>query len=96
MQKKPLEWSKRAGLEVFRITEFYIEEASPLVGHDAAKAIENAGLAIQKNPLQYREGKKRGTREYIVRRFPYIVIYKVTAHKVFILRVLHQAKKYFN
>lgn len=57
MQKKPLEWSKRAGLEVFRITEFYIEEASPLVGHDAAKAIENAGLAIQKTPSNTVRGR---------------------------------------
>ena len=44
----------------------------------------------------YREGKKPGTREYVMRRFPYTLIYRVTAGKLTIVRVLHQAMRHFN
>jgi len=49
-----------------------------------------------KIPLTIEKAKKSGTREYVMRRFPYIVIYRVTDTKVSIVRVLHQAMRYFN
>jgi toxin ParE1/3/4 len=96
MQKKPLEWSVRASTELIRIIEFYSLEASAIVAEEAYVAIEKAVQLIQSNPLQYREGKRKGTREYIVRRFPHIVVYRVRTSKIQIVRVLHQALRYFN
>ncbi|MBV5320733.1 MAG: type II toxin-antitoxin system RelE/ParE family toxin [Sulfuricurvum sp.] len=66
------------------------------MAEQALVSIKNAAIRILKNPLNYREGKKSGTREYVVRRFPYIVIYRVSDTKVSILRILHQAMRYFN
>ncbi len=83
-------------MELVRIVEFYTLEASPLVAHNALDTIERAAASIQKNPLQYREGIRKGTREYVVRRFPYIVVYRVRSNRIQILRVLHQAMRYFN
>jgi len=91
-----LEWSKRAQADRIKITEFYAAEASPLISIEARQAIGNAAIAAAANPLQYREGKKPGTREYIMRRFPFTLIYRVTARKVTVVRVLHQAMRYFN
>jgi toxin ParE1/3/4 len=96
MPSKPLDWSKRASAELLRIVEFYTIEASKLIAHDALDSVVSATLAIQKNPLMSREGKKNGTREYIIRRFPYVVVYRIDAHKIQIIRVLHQAGRYFN
>lgn len=93
---KRLEWSKRAQADRLKITEFYAQEASPYVAMEARQTILKAALAAAENPLQYREGKKQGTREYVMRRFPYTLIYRVTASKVTIVRVLHQAMRYFN
>jgi len=93
---KRLEWSKRAQTDRLRITEFYAQEASPTIALEARQAIGKAAMAVTANPLHYRQGKKQGTREYVMRRFPYTLIYRVTAGKVTIVRVLHQAMRYFN
>lgn len=96
MDKKRLEWSRRSQTDRQKIAEFYAIEASPLIADEAMRAIWAAAHLAAKNPLNYRDGKKKGTREYIMRRFPYTLVYRVTTHKVIIVRVLHQALRYFN
>lgn len=96
MLKKPLDWSQKATQELIRILEFYSLEASEMIADDAYSTIQQATQLIQSHPLQYREGKMKGTREYVVKRFPYVVVYRVRSHKIQILRVLHQAMRYFN
>lgn len=94
MATKPLEWSKRALADRDRIFTFYAETASIFVAYNAREAIRAATRALNRNPLAYRQGK-RGTREYTMRKFPYIVIYRVYPGKVRVVRVLHQARDYF-
>ncbi len=96
MVKRQLEWSARSRVELEDIAEFYAKEASPFVGEAAYLAIEAAAEYLLRNPLHYREGCRAGTREYVMRRFPYTIVYRVTATKVLIVRVMHQAAKYFN
>ena len=96
MATKQLEWSKRSQRDRLKIVEFYAIEASPWVADEAARCILNAALAALKRPLHYREGKMAGTREYVMRRFPYTLVFRVTPTKVRIVRVLHQAAGYFN
>ena len=79
-----------------KITEFYAQEASPYISLEARQAIGKAAIATSANPLHYREGKKPGTHEYIMRRFPYTIIYRIKEQRIIIVRVLHQAGKYFN
>lgn len=45
--------------------------------------------------LQQRPGKY-GTRECILRRFPYTIVYRASGDMIRIVRVLHQAREYFN
>lgn len=96
MARKQLSWSLRSQLDRFNITEYYAQEASPLVADEAKLAIEQAAAAIASSPLAYREGVRPGTREYVMRRFPYTLIYRVSGDRVTIVRVMHQAAKYFN
>ncbi len=95
MAIKPLEWSKRSLDDRDRIFIFYAETASLLVAQSAREGITAATKTLSRNPLAYRMGK-RGTREFIMRKFPYILIYRVYPAKVRIVRVLHQAREYFN
>ncbi len=44
-------------------------------------------------PNRGRPGKKRGTRELVVRSLPYIVIYQVSGDVVSAARILHGAQK---
>ena len=43
-----------------------------MIAEQAAAAIQSAADAVARKPLHYREGKKQGTREYVMCRFPYI------------------------
>lgn len=95
MATKPLDWSKRALSDRDSIFTFYAESASMYVAAKARETIKSATNTICKNPLACRMGK-RGTREFIMRKFPYIVIYRVYPTRVRIVRVLHQARDYFN
>ena len=45
--------------------------------------------------LVYRPGRK-GPRECVMRWFPFTIIYRIEPGKVRIVRVLHQARSYFN
>lgn len=96
MAQRQLEWSRRAQADRQKIAEFYAAEASIFIADEAVKAIQSAGELAAKNPLNYREGHKPGTHEYVMRRFPFIIVYRIQADKVVVLRVLHQAMRYFN
>jgi toxin ParE1/3/4 len=95
MAKKPLEWSKRADNDLDGIIRFYAETASPQVAAMARETILKAAYRIENDPVIHRAGR-RGTRECVLKKFPYIVIYRIKPTGRKIVRVLHQAKEYFN
>jgi plasmid stabilization system protein ParE len=95
MATKQLEISLMAQVDVKRITDFYAEAASLHVSEKARQAIEEAVRGIAEGVVTHRPGK-RGTREYVLDKFPYIIIYRATPSSVRIVRVLHQARGYFN
>lgn len=99
LQKKTarqLEWSKRSIADRKKIARFYSEEASLFIAREADHEIIEAAHRALRRPFSYREGKRSGTREYVMRRFPYILVYRVQTTRVSIVRVLHQAMRYFN
>ena len=51
--------------------------------------LQDAASRLTVHPLLGRNGKERGTRELVVSRTPYILIYGVNADRLEILRVLH-------
>jgi plasmid stabilization system protein ParE len=91
-----LEWSKRSLKDRDRIARFYNDEASLLVAVEADAAIQRAANQACTAPELFRSGIRPNTREYVMRRFPFTLIYRVMADKVLIVRVMHQAAKYFN
>ncbi|MDP3439696.1 MAG: type II toxin-antitoxin system RelE/ParE family toxin [Azonexus sp.] len=94
--EKRLKWSKRSIVDREKIGVFYKEEASLLVALEADKSILAAAKKLKIDSLAYRVGHKAETREHVMRRFPYILVYRVKGSIVEILRVLHQAMRYFN
>ena len=93
---RQLEWSKRSIDDRKKIARFYSEEASLFIANEADLRIVEAAHRALRRPFSYREGKRSGTREYVMRRFPYILVFRVQATKVSIVRVLHQAMSYFS
>ena len=93
--RKRLEWSARAAHDLDLITEYYAEVASPGIARLAREFIQSAAVNIAARPVLHRIGK-RGTRECVLRKFPYTLIYRATGAQVRIVRVMHQARRYFN
>ena len=72
----------------------YISERNPQAALDMANAIRVATGRLANYPRIGRPGRVAGTRELVVPRTPYIVIYEIEGDTVRILRVLHSAQRW--
>jgi plasmid stabilization system protein ParE len=77
------------------LIRFYAEIASPEVVAMGRLEVLNAAAHLVELPVLHRPGE-HGTREYPLSRFPYTLLYRATAQRIRIVRVLHQARDYFN
>ena len=94
-KSRPLDWSKRARPDLDRIYDYYLEAAPFDIAEQAISTILAQARRIARLNLVYRPGR-RGTREAVVSRFPFTVIYRIEPRKIRVVRVLHQAREYFN
>lgn len=92
---KRLEWSIRAERDRELLVAYYAEAVSPHVAEIAQAFILNAIANLATRPVLHRPGK-HGTRECVLRRFPYTIVYRASGNAIRIVRVLHQARAYFN
>ena len=72
----------------------YIAERNPRAAFDMGDAIEAAVSRLSDFPASARPGRVQGTRELVVPSTPFIVVYRIEATGVVILRVLHGARKW--
>ena len=96
MTKKRLDYAARARRDIESIEAYYLEEASETVADRAVEAILTQAEKIAALDLKFRPGIRAGTRECVMTRFPYTLVYLSRAREVKIVRVLHQRSEYFN
>jgi toxin ParE1/3/4 len=72
----------------------YIAERNPSAALAMADAIRLAVRQLADHPRLGRTGRVAGTRELVVARTPYVIIYAVDADTVAIIRVLHSAQRW--
>ena len=72
----------------------YVAERNPQAALDMANAIRVATDRLANYPRMGRPGRVRGTRELVVPRTPYIVIYEIKGDVVRFIRVLHSAQNW--
>ena len=94
-RSKPLDWSKRALADLDRIYYYYLEAAPYDIAEQAISTIIAQAGRIARQGLVYRPGPY-GTRQAVVSRFPFTIIFRIETRKVRVVRVLHQAREYFN
>lgn len=89
----PIKWLKKALKK--------LEQAYTVIAKDDPEAAFRVILKIEAAVRQLfeftnlgRGGQVEGTRELIIPKTPFIVVYRVKGNTVQILRVLHGAKKY--
>lgn len=71
----------------------HINEDSPLAAVELAQTIRTKVASLATYPARYREGRVPGTRELVVKP-NYIVVYRLKAGRVEILRVRHARRQY--
>jgi addiction module RelE/StbE family toxin len=91
--RKQLEFSADAILDIADI-EAYIAEHNEAAADKVATTIFRCATRLEFNPELGRPGNIDGTRELVLPKYPYTLIYKLTAHKIIVLNVLHQSQQY--
>lgn len=95
--RKPrkLAWSKRADADLAGIDAYYLEHAGERIAEEAVDAVYWQARLIAETGLIYRAGK-RNTRECVMKKWPYTIVYRIEPRAVTVVRVLHQRRAYFN
>lgn len=96
MPRKRLDYAARARRDIEAIEAYYLEQASEAVAARVVDAILSQAEKIAALDLAFRPGIREGTRECVMTRYPYTLVYVTKASEVRISRVLHQRTEYFN
>lgn len=86
-------WSD-PGLDDLAAIVAYIKADSPDAARRAANAILAAVTQLARIPESGRAGRIPGTRELVVPRSAYVVVYELSGSDAIILRVLHGAMRW--
>ncbi len=86
-----LEWSNESGSDLRQIHSSIAQDnkaaAAKVIG-----AIREAVQALMDNPLLGRVGGVAGTRELVLGRYPYLVVYRVQKDAIRVLAVIHTSR----
>ncbi len=86
-------WLDRARREVVHIRE-YIATNNPRAARQVARRILEFAEKLRTSPHIGRPGRIYGTRELVIARTPFIILYRVRDGVIEILRVIHGARKW--
>ncbi|MFN4090551.1 MAG: type II toxin-antitoxin system RelE/ParE family toxin [Alphaproteobacteria bacterium] len=86
-------WSASARAGLLEISR-YLADRNPYAGERIVARLLVRAVDLATNPSQGRPGRVAGTRELVVTGTPYLLVYRVTATYVEILRVLHGRRQW--
>ena len=70
----------------------YIAGDKPAAARRVVAAVRDATNVLREQPGLGRAGRIEGTRELVVRRYPYIIAYRQAAERVEVLAVVHSSR----
>ena len=87
-------WTARARLQLLSIQD-YVAARNPAAAKRIGEALKAAVLLLKDLPNAGRAGTAEGTREWVVRGMPYIIVYKLREEmgELHILGIFHQRQK---
>ena len=86
-------WTTPAREQFVGIYEYIGEENRSAAAKIADQIWENTQL-LGRHPLAGRAGRVQGTRELVIQGTPFIIAYRVEKNEVWILAVMHEARKW--
>lgn len=86
-------WGRRARRDLHELIA-YIAEDSVQTAELVSERIWKAVAQLANMPKSGRLGRVAGTRELVVPRTPYLLVYRIRSRRVFILRVFRGARRW--
>ena len=71
----------------------YIAQDNPLAAVSQGDRIDAQVDILLQQPQMGRPGRKQGTRELVISRTPFIVVYRINGNRIELLRLLHGSQK---
>lgn len=72
----------------------YIAQDNPMAAVTQGDHIAEQIDILQQHPQMGRPGRKQGTRELVISRTPFIVVYRIKTKRIELLRVLHGSQQW--
>jgi toxin ParE1/3/4 len=94
-----IRWSDPAQTDLFEILD-YIARDNPSAAKRVERRLVHAVESLAQQPRRGRPGRVEGTRELVIPRLPYIVIYRIVERplrpggEIAVIRVLHGARRW--
>jgi plasmid stabilization system protein ParE len=91
-EKKQLEFSLRsiANMETIRLR---ISIDNPIAANKVIESVASTADKLMDFPMLVHIGRRLGTRELVLSKYPYTIVYRLTVKKVIIAAVIHQSRK---
>lgn len=87
-----VEWTQKAAFDLFE-ADLYLRQKNPLKATEMALAISHAEKRLLEHPGIAREGRILGTREYVLKKFPYILVFRIKANGLEVLAFFHASRQ---
>ena len=88
-----LRWTREAVADLERIADYLFQHV-PDRAAELVRALYDAPALLLEFPHRGRPGKKRGTRELVLSRLPYLIVYALRSDVIFVVRILHGAQQW--
>ncbi len=89
-----IEWSAHAVSDLKAISEYIEQDRNLETANRVTRTIYDTVQSLRTMPYRGRYGRIENTRELVVPRLPYIVVYRVFEERVLILNVVHGAQRW--
>lgn len=89
-----IDWTLRAVADLKSIAEWIEQDRDLEAANRVARAIYEAVQSLRTMPYRGRYGRLENTRELVIPRLPYIVVYQVFEERLVILNILHGAQRW--
>jgi len=89
-----IDWSAHALSDLKSISEYIERDRDLDSANRVARAIYDSIQSLSAMPYRGRSGHVASTRELVISRLPYIVVYKIFDERLLILNVLHGAQRW--
>jgi toxin ParE1/3/4 len=89
-----VQWLSEALADLEDLREFYTSDVGVEFGFEAYDEVLDQIARLSFMPMRTRIGRIKGTREYVLERFPYIVCIRVLEESVQVLGLIHTSRRY--